>query len=120
MLIPQCRIRSLLTCLRFRIQKDGSLKVYIDDVSRASYESSQYCVSFTDLPDLEEEEEEEEEGMMEGNTTAMIMMEDPDLIEDCSDIFTDRTYLHNVLINSKNVPTLEGDNIYVSEQIIFS
>ena len=77
----------LLTCPHFRIQKDGSLKVYIENVSIASYESSQYCVSFTDLPHLQEEEE----GLMEGNSTAMIVMEDPDLIEDCSDIFTNRT-----------------------------
>ena len=85
-----------MTCVYFRVQKDGSLKVYIDGVSRASYESSQYCVSFTDAAPLVIGEEEEEAGnmtgaVMEGNTTAIIMMEDPDLIEDCSDVFTNRT-----------------------------
>ena len=80
-----------MTCLYFRVQKDGSLKVYIDGVSRASYESSQYCVSFTDAAPLVMEEEEAGNmtgAVMEGNTTAIIMMEDPDFIQDCSDNFT--------------------------------
>ena len=99
-----------LTCLYFRVQKDGSLKVYIDNVSRASYETSQYCVSFTDLPSMDQEmvEGNMTGAMMEGNITAVFMEEDPDFIQDCSDIFTN---LHNLqhTFNHRNVETCEGD-----------
>ena len=46
--------------------------------------------------------------MMEGNITAIFMEEDPDFIQDCSDIFTN---LHNLqhTFNHRNVETCEGD-----------
>ena len=97
-----------MTCLHFRIQKNGSLKVYIDDVSRASYESSQYCVSFTDLPHLEKQEEEgnitlADLAMMGENITAMSLVEDPDLFKDCSDTYFYKPHLHNGLLIINNL-----------------
>ena len=89
MIVDPCRIPGLLTFLHFRIQKDGSLKVYRENVSTASYDTSQYCVSFTDQASIFDDYESQPQS----NTTVMYtdMMQDPDMIQDCSDIFKDCT-----------------------------
>ena len=100
--------------LHFRIQKDGSLKVYRENVSTASYDTSQYCVSFTDQASIFDDYESQPQS----NTTVMYtdMMQDPDMIQDCSDIFKDCTFTTIIILSQKCLAIRN----YLSEQLIFS
>ena len=60
------------------------MKVYRENVSTASYDTSQYCVSFTDQTSIFDDYESQPQS----NTTAMYtdMMQDPDMIQEQDEV----------------------------------